>query len=493
MCTGIVVIKPSDKAAAMEKEFHRKKRTRQIRQLKLDKDKNPALEAERSEGVNNDNGQEDVQNVLEEVPETKPKATRVLKRRRFHNFTPRVMAHEYLAYRRLDRFYHRATILARDRTFFKLGLTGDMFLNGQAPRIVGLFIALARGVIEPDFIDCIFDEDFPPLVPAPAAPTFALFAGEANYMLSEGKSKTILSPRNTKQYEHGFNDEKIILRVTEWEKVMHEAMADAWIRQGVDEDGRLAAERQWITQILEPWGINAQKQLIEYRQWKAASKLSPTLDSLEKSVPKIFDAVLYYLREASASGKWPSTTPKRQLVMVSTPQDEEACKNAAASLNIAYSKAKANKVDRSDAYGLEEGQGGASGSFSVGFMPGEQQPKSNELFPELTRAAFELERALMPEREPSSTIAINRNAQFRPHTDSGAGAGQSTSLIVGLGNYIGGELVVEGVKKDIHYKAIEFNGWTQRHWTMPFQGERYSLVWFTPKGCEGIRGIELCK
>jgi len=55
----------------------------------------------------------------------------------------------------------------------------------------------------------------------------------------------------------------------------------------------------------------------------------------------------------------------------------------------------------------------------------------------------------------------------------------------------GGELVVEGKKIDIRYKPIEFNGWTQRHWTLPFQGERYSLVWFTPKGCEGIRGIDL--
>mmetsp|Transcript_11786 Transcript_11786/g.18148 ORF Transcript_11786/g.18148 Transcript_11786/m.18148 type:complete len:108 (+) Transcript_11786:762-1085(+) len=97
----------------------------------------------------------------------------------------------------------------------------------------------------------------------------------------------------------------------------------------------------------------------------------------------------------------------------------------------------------------------------------------------------------MPTREPSSTIAINRNAQFRPHTDSGAGSGQSTSLIVGLGDYIGGDLVVEGVRKDIRYQAIEFNGWTQRHWTMPFQGERCSLVWFTPRGFEGVRGIDL--
>ena len=82
-------------------------------------------------------------------------------------------------------------------------------------------------------------------------------------------------------------------------------------------------------------------------------------------------------------------------------------------------------------------------------------------------------------------------AQFRPHTDNGAGAGQSTSLIVGLGNYAGGELMVEGVKKNIRYNPIEFNGWKERHWTLPFHGERYSLVWFTPKGCEGKRGIDL--
>lgn len=123
-------------------------------------------------------------------------------------------------------------------------------------------------------------------------------------------------------------------------------------------------------------------------------------------------------------------------------------------------------------------------------MPGEQ-PKANLLFPELVKAAFELEVVLCPNRPPSSTIAINRNAAFRPHTDSGAGAGQSTSLIVGLGYYNGGELVVEGEKKDIRYNPVQFDGWKQRHWTLPFGGERYSLVWFTPKGCEGMRGIDL--
>lgn len=35
------------------------------------------------------------------------------------------------------------------------------------------------------------------------------------------------------------------------------------------------------------------------------------------------------------------------------------------------------------------------------------------------------------------------------------------------------------------YRPLEFNGWTQRHWTLPFEGERFSVVWFTPRGCEG--------
>ena len=73
----------------------------------------------------------------------------------------------------------------------------------------------------------------------------------------------------------------------------------------------------------------------------------------------------------------------------------------------------------------------------------------------------------------SCYFLLQISAQFRPHTDNGAGAGQSTSLIVGLGNYTGGELMVEGTKKDIRYNPIEFDGWKERHWTLPFNGERY--------------------
>lgn len=473
------------------------------------------------------------------------KKEKVLRRKRYHNFTPTVMAHEFLAYRRMNRFYHRATLrfdsasflqrIGRDpttstssletikkRPFLVLSLSGDLFLTGQACHAVGLFIALARGLIDEDFVDCVFDEKFPHLVPTPPAPTFAMYAGDVFYISMEGKAKAILTPRKTDRYENGWKDDVTIQSVRDWQSVVRENAASEWMDKGIDKDERLISETEWISTVLNPWAEKARLQLEEYRRWKLSSTdrsslslplhlngnstvaseapeperlitvLSP-VESIDTSVPQIFEKVLFYLRQADASGMWPSTTLKRQLVMISNTAEEKVDnpKLVATSLSMAHRKAKLNNEERSSAYGLVEGQGGASGSFSLGAMPGDKciQPKGNILFPELMKAAFELEVALCPHREPSSTIAVNRNAQFRPHTDSGAGAGQSSSLIVGIGSYSGGELVVEGNRMDIRYKGAEFDGWKQRHWTMPFLGERYSLVWFTPKGCEGINFV----
>jgi len=108
-------------------------------------------------------------------------------------------------------------------------------------------------------------------------------------------------------------------------------------------------------------------------------------------------------------------------------------------------------------------------------------PAGNALFPELVAAIFRLEKAIVPAGRPASTmVAVNRRAAFAPHTDAGAGLGQSTSLLVGLGDYTGGELAVEGAVHEARYQPVEFDGWRERHWTLPFEGERFSLVWFSP-------------
>ena len=458
-----------------------------------------------------------------------PQVEKKVKRRRYHNFTPRMMAHEPLAYRRLDRFYHQATIRADEasrnskdddifdigvksigsRPFMVLSLKGDMFLNGQCRAICGLFVAIVLGYIEEDILECIFDEDYTNLVPAPVLPSFAQFAAEPWYATWEGKMKLVLCPRQCNKYD-GWNTRDILRQVDAFQDEVYSAIVRAWSccagGKSFNETKQLQRCSNWLNDYLEPWSKKAKGELTIYRKWKEARKtvqesdsvsltiassLLPSLNSISSNTPQLYEKVLYYLREINSSNTWPSTTAKRQLVMVSISEG----KNQYDSLLESHVKAQSKKLERESAYSFREGEGGASGSFSVGAMPGMQceEPKSNKLFPELMKAAFELEIALSPDREPSSTIAVNRNAQFRPHVDNGAGAGQSRSLIVGLGTYVGGELMVEGTKHDIRYNPIEFNGWTERHWTLPFTGERYSLVWFTPKGCEGIRGIDLCK
>ena len=59
-------------------------------------------------------------------------------------------------------------------------------------------------------------------------------------------------------------------------------------------------------------------------------------------------------------------------------------------------------------------------------------------------------------------------------------------MIVGLGDFRGGGLSVEGKSYDVRYKPLEFDGWKQIHSTEPFTGERYSLVWFTPERREEL-------
>ena len=467
------------------------------------------------------------QNKKKKSKKKETKSTNVLRRRRYHNFTPSCMAHEYLSYRRLDRLYHRATLRFTDppgpadsnplvstssRPFMVLSMTGDLFLHGQAARVIGFVIALVRGVIDYDMVDCVFDESYPHLVPTPPAPIQGLYAIDAFYTSWEGKAKSILSARRCNRYSQGWNSEDTLQRVEEWQQVVRQEIGRRWNRGPPNGDdnaqenslghdkkdkttvSRLALEEEWTRNILLPWATKARKQLEHYRQWKKTQQShgiainsaatshentsimengtenkqeqqdknvptavgNTTLDvaAVDSTVPSLYRKVLDLLRQVDRSGKWPTTTPKRQLVMVSnlkttqetTRDGRESAEpfdnpsndsntngvlpawtaiatattvSHTTSLSMAHIRARANyKEEQSSAYDYAEGEGGASGSFSVGAMPGEQcriQPKANELFPELMKAAFELEIALdLPNREPSSTIAINRNAQFRP-------------------------------------------------------------------------------
>jgi hypothetical protein len=188
-----------------------------------------------------------------------------------------------------------------------------------------------------------------------------------------------------------------------------------------------------------------------------------------------FAEVLRLLRLADESGKWPASSVGRQKVIHGggggqnknqegsekwnkfysntshQPKQESSWKwNHVHASATAESTAPAASPQPEPTSQSSSGGDGGGGTFSVGILPGDKHKcKGNELFPELLEACFRLERKLAPHRPPSATIAVNRHAQFKPHRDSGAGSGQSTSLIVALGDFVGGEIVVENVAKDI--------------------------------------------
>ena len=76
-------------------------------------------------------------------------------------------------------------------------------------------------------------------------------------------------------------------------------------------------------------------------------------------------------------------------------------------------------------------------------------------------------------------VYVNKNTICDKHIDSG---NMGESLIIGLGEYIGGEttLFLDGDVKsfDISKKSLIFDGSKVPHRSEPFKGTRYSLVYF---------------
>jgi diketogulonate reductase-like aldo/keto reductase len=252
--------------------------------------------------------------------------------------------------------------------------------------------------------------------------------------------------------------------------------------------------------------------------------------------PEIYRDVLRRLRLLRRSGMWPKSSKGRALLIQNRKREEKKKKKPMKKGN--EKEKEKNDVPKSKAEGPEDDGDDdddtettpvskddtdlGGGTFTVGCMPygaesgidddanddgssasasssssssknSLREPKSNSLFPDLMKAIFELERAIMPGRPPSACCAVNCCARFMPHKDSGAGNGQQISCIVALGDFSGGALAVEGEIKQVRYQPLEFDGWAQRHWTLPFAGERFSLVWFSPLGCgPEDTGLSLC-
>jgi len=113
------------------------------------------------------------------------------------------------------------------------------------------------------------------------------------------------------------------------------------------------------------------------------------------------------------------------------------------------------------------------GQKSVGYKT-RGPSRCNKKFPELYQALQEMMNAYAPTFE-YTTIQVNKNVFCNPHVDKN---NVGPSYGIALGDFTGGELVIEGKEYNIHHKFKKFNG-TKGHWINPFKGTRYSIIFFT--------------
>ena len=84
-------------------------------------------------------------------------------------------------------------------------------------------------------------------------------------------------------------------------------------------------------------------------------------------------------------------------------------------------------------------------------------------------------------------ITINKNCVAKPHKDSN---NLGNGMIVGVGDYTGGDLCVLDEKNktiyqhNIKYNFLEFNGGIHLHWNTPLlSGTKYTIIWFNNQIC----------
>lgn len=309
-------------------------------------------------------------------------------------------------------------------------LRGRGFLPQQARRLIGIAVLVQRGDLPADAFDVLTRRDV--VLQTPLPPDLSYFAG-ARYGILERRGSGD-GPKTTGPREATGDDT--------WDDAPG---AHAWLAELRSTLVAEGAAAEWIDES-ELATLRAAVEAAQRRAAAAPAPLSggeaPPIGGLGPT-PRVYETCLESLRAAHASGKWPTTT-------------------------LARSKL------------IRPGDDAASFTLSTPADSSSAAARGNALFPALADAVFELETALAPDRPPSTRCAVNRRAEFAPHVDSGSGSGQSTSMIVGLGDYVGGALCVENVDHDVRYAALEFDGWHERHWTLPFGGERFSLVYFTP-------------
>jgi tRNA U38,U39,U40 pseudouridine synthase TruA len=334
-----------------------------------------------------------------------------------------------------------------------LEFRGDDFVPQQVRRIVGTTLAVNHGWLPDDIFDLATSaESFMDTVLAPSGRLYLngvrFHFDEDGIDILQHDSKPGLITNSTCNW---LSTRLLLNKGTKDEKMKEMA----WLNE---------VETQSAPQILLQVNTASGYSSTGYTDSNKALPLQAS--------PAHYSQVLKLLRKIVQSRTWPDTSIARsKIIRGQTNGNDEENKDKFGSFTVVNPKAQ-------------------NGSFDL--------PLANLYFSDLVDAVFDLEKMLTnqlikrantdgsvgvekSDRISSSHCAVNFNAQFTPHVDSGRGLGQSLSMIVGLGDYNEGEIYVEGVPHQIRYQPLEFDGWGLRHWTNHYRGERFSLVFFTPE------------
>jgi tRNA U38,U39,U40 pseudouridine synthase TruA len=313
----------------------------------------------------------------------------------------------------LDNLPTTASKNSREEAIAVLEFRGDNFVAQQIRRIVATALAATHGYTPSDVFEVATRPDV--FTKTPIAPGGRLYLQGARFHFDEQRTgEQVFVGEEVVQLNGGTADD-----ATVW-------VQSELLRQRNSEKLR-QEESEWLTRLK----YAANKMNLGMDDW---SKTDSNLLSLP-AAPNSFQAALGELRKIISEGCWPETSIARSNVI-----RRDDLRHDSKDARAGGSFTVVNPTFRDGLY-----------RDAVGANP---LPRANRLFPDLVQAVFALEASLSEHnlkqangdagigihrkrgepRPPSSHCAINCNARFTPHVDSGRGAGQSLSMIVGLRN-----------------------------------------------------------
>mmetsp|Transcript_12026 Transcript_12026/g.22890 ORF Transcript_12026/g.22890 Transcript_12026/m.22890 type:complete len:897 (+) Transcript_12026:111-2801(+) len=333
-----------------------------------------------------------------------------------------------------------------------LEFRADAFAVSQIPSVVSALVCMTNGWLPARYFDIATRSDvYMPAPPAPPHLGARLHYQSARYHFHELAAEDDTTFEKTIRTGDSREEER-------WEEGLRSRMLGG-LPSDHDE-----VEMDWLLELRDVVSPDIRRQIESideadiHHSLVSSDGVGASLGGLplvDTDVPSgEYTVTLDLLRRLVESGKWPVTSDARSRVIKSPRSSRTPSETF---LTTSKKKAPSSAFPGNITI--------SSGSFTV--VNAEiwhdddddaSLPLANALFPELARSVFELEKEIirltsppLPTAEgmerqsatsslrrlPSTHCAVNRNAQFTPHVDSGRGLGQSKSMILGLGNYTG--------------------------------------------------------